>query len=366
MKNTKLSSLCFFIIMLSLVACENPGEDKATDLLPTLPDDPFSYDIGIIPTGFSNLDNTPHDNQMTDAGATLGRVLFYDTKLSVTNNVSCGSCHKQTAGFADSRAKSIGFRGEETHRNSMTILNARFKNTYFWDNSVNQLEEQVLMPVSNHVEMGLENMEFLVRKLEAAEYYPELFEKAFGTPEITETKIRKALSQFLRSVVSMNSKYDIGEETNFSNFSEEEKLGHDVFFGKAKCGDCHRNMIFAYYQNFPTANIGLDENYADNGMFGITGEEIDKGHFLVPSLRNIVQTPPYMHDGRFNTLEEVIEHYNSGIKNHPNLSWNLREQTGEPVRLNLDAVEKKALVAFLNTLTDDTFVSQEKFSDPFK
>jgi cytochrome c peroxidase len=313
----------------------------------------------------ANMQNPP----ITDAGATLGRVLFYDAKLSRNNAVSCASCHKQNLAFSDNGKGSAGFGGLVTPRNSMAITNPLFNHNLFWDSRSTSAMDLVTKPIQNHIEMGIEDMTALSAKLAEVEYYPELFKQAFGSADIHEQRIASALSQFVNSMTSVDSRFDREQVRNFSGFSTLEKMGMDLFMSKrANCTGCHAQPTFAA-ADFPggeygaptvkgTANVGLDVVYKDQGK--------EEGQFRIPSLRNIALTAPYMHDGRFETLEEVVEHYNSGIAMHRKLDRKLRNPDGTPKRLNLDALEKRALVAFLRTLTDETFVRDPKFSDPFK
>lgn len=305
---------------------------------------------------------------VTNEGATLGRVLFYDTQLSINNAVACASCHKQADAFSDKGlAGSVGFGGKTTPRNSMAICNVGFNNNLFWDSRTQSVRDLVLQPIQNHIEMGMEQPDKLVAKLSEISYYPDLFTKTYGDPQVTSDRISDAISQFLVSMVSCNSKFDVGEETNFAHFSPLEKMGHSIFFGnKAKCGQCHAGANFSAPDGFNgsyggptikgTANIGLAVNYKDNGK--------GNGHFKIPSLRNIALTAPYMHDGSLQTLEAVVEHYNSGIQAHNELDARLKPNNA-PQRLNLSNLEKQALVAFLNTLTDESITKDAKFSNPF-
>lgn len=338
---------------------------------PSLPYVDYDYESIVFPDHFDEpmlnfINSIPADNPITNKGAKLGRVLFYDTRLSKNNTISCGSCHRQENGFSDPNQYSEGFLGGFTNRNSMAILNMRFSNRFFWDNRVFGLESQVLMPIQNHIEMGMD-LNDLESKLTSIPYYKDLFNEAFGSPEITSDKIAKALAQFLQSMVSYNTKYDQGVDIGFNNFTELEKDGHELFFsGPYVCAGCHITVNF--YQNFPLNN-GLDSVYTDNGVGALSGIPAEMGLFKVPTLRNIAVTAPYMHDGRFATLEQVIEHYNSGLQQHPNLDDRLTVDGyvgGTPKKNLLTEYDKKALVAFLKTLTDYPLLTDPKFSDPFK
>ena len=379
--------LCLLAV---LAACELSNEKPSEMDAPVLPENVYNYSNVDIPPfmagDFSNggmvvdngqlinLDFAPSGNSfelanITDAGATLGRVLFYDRQLSINNAVACGSCHRQEFAFADGKKGSEGFGSKVTPRNSMGIVNVAMNNNLFWDSRIASLRQMVTKPVQNHIEMGMESMEVLSEKLAKADYYPPLFEAAFGTPQVTEGRIALALTQFLSSMITANSKFDHGQENNFAAFSELEKMGQGLFFSeRAQCSSCHSGPNFSA-PDAPggpyggsdvrgTANIGLDLVYQDNGK--------GDGQFKIPSLRNIALTAPYMHDGRFNTLEEVVEHYNSGIQAHHNLDPKFIGPDGNPRRLGLNVMEKSALVAFLKTLTDEQLVQDVRFSDPFR
>jgi cytochrome c peroxidase len=313
--------------------------------------------------------------------ATLGRVLFYDTQLSVNNSVSCGSCHIQQKAFADLGAASTGFAGGKTSRNTPGIVNAATQSSYFWDMRENNLQNMVTQPIANHLEMGLEQPEYLVEKLMNLPYYEDLFIRAFGNGHITSSKVGEALSHFVSALVSVNTKFDSERLNNFVGYSAKEEMGRQLFFQDLPCGQCHAGDNFAGWGSM-AENIGLDTHYVDPGMPGadwMTGAERN-GWFKVPSLRNIALTAPYMHDGRFSTLEEVVEFYNSGVQQHDQLSFALREgwnggnvttdfffpdMTAPAIRMNLTETQKEALVAFLHTLTDDHLINDAKYSNPF-
>jgi cytochrome c peroxidase len=390
--NHAFYSLLIFTVVLGLSSCnkaDNEPTSSSTSLnLPeahfdyvnsNLPDH-FTTDLPgqPLPTSVNGLDNTPADNPITNEGATLGRVLFYDKKLSANGTIACASCHKQNKGFSDDATLSVGFDGGLTGRHSMTLINSRFyqRGRFFWDERAGSLEEQVLMPFQDPVEMGM-TLEQVVSTVQEQDYYPELFEKAFGSTEINGDKISKALSQFIRSIVSYSSKYDEGRAmsaspgASFPNFTAEENLGKNLFFqtipnGGGACFGCHTTEAFVSANPGPQNN-GIDAlSTTDLGAGGVFSNPIFVGRFKTTSLRNIELTPPYMHDGRFETLEEVVEHYSSGIQAHPTLSPALTDENGNPVRLNFTASEKAALVAFLKTLTDPTVANEVKWSDPFE
>ncbi len=344
-----------------------------------LPGSPLNYANPTLPPHLltpliRGQDNTPGANPTTDAGATLGRVLFYDKRLSANNSVSCASCHQPEFGFTDGRKFSVGFEGGLTGRNAMGLTSARYylRGRYFWDEQAATLEDQVLQPIQNAVEMGM-TLPDLVAKLALEPFYAELFANAFGSPTVNSNRISRALAQFVRSIVSGNSKYDQGLPVNFSNFTAEENRGRSLFLGQAgnaTCAACHGS------DNFVPGNLifnnGLENPYVDKGVGEVSGLPQDEGLFKVPTLRNVELTAPYMHDGRFATLEEVVDFYNAGVVNHPNLPPSLRNPPGAPGppgaprRLNLSATDKAALVAFLKTLTDRSVIDDPKFADPFR
>jgi cytochrome c peroxidase len=335
--------------------------------VPSLPTTSFVYaDASTLPPHYTGgpvaaADNSPATNPVTNAGATLGRVLFYDRRLSANDQVACASCHLQATGFSDTARFSHGFQGGLTTRHAMSLGNARYyaRGRFFWDERAATLEDQALLPIQNSIEMGM-TLENLVTKLKVTSYYPALFQAAFGTTDITSDRIGRALAQFVRSMSTYQSKYDRAVAANsFNSFTPEEQLGLTLFapqggVGPGSCGRCHGTQA-TISDNLH--NNGLDVVSADTGA--------GRGQFKAPSLRNVGLRSHFMHDGRFTTLRQVVEHYNSGVNAGPDLDQRLRGQGGTPVRLNLTTAEIDALVAFLNTLTDQTFASDPKFSSPF-
>lgn len=391
MKFSTLLSYVFWGLILFVIGCDDEPiieniEEK--DKL-NLPDTLFNYANVELPQHFydrnivglfaippTDNDNTPPDNPITDAGATLGRVLFYDKNLSENGTVSCASCHLQSLGFGDDKAKSIGFEGGETPRHSMALANNRFyvRKHYFSDERAETLEDLVLEPFQDPIEMGM-TLEELILRIEQKAYYTDLFENAFGDSEVTLERIQKSVAQFVRSMVSFKSKYDKGRSKvdnpfqPFPNFTEEENLGKAIFLSPnsvgvdaASCAVCHATETFS----IPVpSNNGLDSVFSDLGTYNTFPFIHFTAAFKAPSLRNIAVRPPYMHDGRFSSLEEVVEHYNSQIVAHVSVPNNLKENDGSPRRMNYTDEQKAALVAFLKTLTDHDFLNDEKFSDPF-
>jgi cytochrome c peroxidase len=358
-----------FVVLSASALALASGEGERTRAL-RLPEVTDLYANPDLPGHFlqpaaQRFDNAPADNPVTNYGATLGRVLFYDTRLSANNTVSCGSCHVQAHAFADPNRFSRGFEGGLTDRHAMNLVNLRFhvKGRFFWDERGGNLESMVLLPVENRLEMGLD-LERLPGILSQDPRYAELFGRAFGDAEVTNERIARALAQFLRSMVSYQSKYDEGRAQanraadDFVNFTVQENRGKALFL--RNCSLCHLPDQEAHFVMTEPVNTGLDDDTAhtDGGVGDITLNPRDVGHFKSPSLRNVEVAGPYMHDGRFATLEAVIDHYSSGGKKHPN-----RDVRIQP--LNFTASEKAALIAFLQTLTDRKFLEDPKFSDPF-
>lgn len=297
-------------------------------------------------------DNSPIGNPVTDAGATLGRVLFYDQQLSANNHISCASCHVQAFGFADTARLSHGFAGGLTKRHSMALANARLyaNGRFFWDERAGTLETQVLMPVQDLVEMGM-TLPALETKLSAVSYYAPLFAAAFGSTEITSDRISRALAQFVRSLISSQSRFDT---VAAGALTAQEREGLRLFNGQGGCSRCHVGAALA---GDGAHNTGLDAAVTDSGA--------GRGRFKVPSLRNVAVRAPYMHDGRFTTLAQVVDHYNGGVKDNPSLDQRLRGRGASPRGLGLSASQKDAIVAYMQSLTDTTFLNAVKFSDPF-
>jgi cytochrome c peroxidase len=388
MKNYIRFAIAILTTVLLLNACNKDAQINSEDILvtedvltkgfPNLPSTPFNYANIQLPNYLSGPNivgqlNTPANNVITDHGATLGRVLFYDVRLSKNNVKSCSSCHLQANSFSDPDQFSTGFDGGLTDRNSMSLLNAAYypNGHFFWDERAVSAEVQASGPITNAVEMGMTMPEVVV-KLQQAGFYQSLFQKAYGSEVIDSAGIVKAIAQFVRSMVSYRTKYDEGRaafppnqnpgQVNFANFTAQENQGKQLFFGQAGCAACHGTETFTS----PGArNNGLDLVYADNGVGAVTGNPQQNGLFKSPSLRGIEPSAPYMHDGRFATLEAVVEHYSTGIKAHPNLSPQLRLPNGMPRNLNLTTQQKAALVAFLKRLNDTGIATDAKFANPF-
>lgn len=337
-----------------------------------------NYSAPTLPRYFdetvTTLDNSPASNALDDRVATLGRVLFYDLRLSTNDRASCASCHRQALGFTDSMRFSNGISGAATtDAHAMRLGNLRYwqPGSTFWDRRAASVEAQASQPLHSLVEMGwggaAGDFDDLIRKMSATSYYPDLFAWAFGSSTITETRIQQAFAQFLRAMVSSSSRWDTGYAQVFSptarnraldvdlpNFTRQENRGRQLFMtavaqGGAGCSACHLPPTFA-----------LAANARSNGL--------DAGEtrlFKAPSLRSVGLTGPYMHDGRFATLAEVVDFYDHGIQPGAALDARLR-QGRRAQRLNLSEADRAALVAFLMTLTDPALTTDARFSDPFR
>lgn len=314
--------------------------------------------------GFKKPDHFPAPqyhfatNQVTKEGFELGRKLFYDARLSRNNTISCGTCHIQSAAFTHhGHDVSHGIDDRLGTRNSPAIMNLAWGKTFFWDGGVFDLDLQPIAPITNPVEMD-EKLANVISKLEQSTEYPQLFARAFGSPEINTDRLMKALSQFMVMLVSSDSKYDKVIRGEGAVFTPEESEGYELF--KTNCGGCHKEPLFTD-ESFRNNGIG-EGPYNDEGRYQITLNENDKFRFKVPSLRNLKYTAPYMHDGRFITLNGVMEHYAGRVQNSSTLDP-LLTRNGEP-GLKLSKEEQQKIIAFLNTLNDENFVKDKRFSAP--
>lgn len=324
-----------------------------------------------IPSHFPDM-KIPADNPMTVEGVALGRKLFYEKKLSGDNTMSCAACHAPENSFSDPNQFSVGIDGIPGNRNSMALINLGWQDFFFWDGRSKTLEEQILEPVENPIEMH-QSWINAVAKLNGDMNYRNLFFKAFGEEGINSTKVSKAIAQFLRTMISGSSKFDVmykyensltlspSEQAILVAITVEEWGGYDLFksLNGADCFHCHNGPLM---QVKKFSNNGLDALFSDLGRGIITGNSNDNGKFKVPSLRNVALTAPYMHDGRFATLDQVIEHYSSGIQMSSTIDPLIEFASQGGVQL--DAQEKDLLKKFLNTLTDYSFISNPEFQDP--
>jgi cytochrome c peroxidase len=351
----------FILIILALISCrkEKVGFN------------PTPYNL-IKPSHFPNM-VIPADNPLTKEGVELGRFLFYEKKLSGDNTMSCASCHMPQNGFSDPNKYSIGIEGIEGTRQSMALVNLGWENFFFWDGRASTLEKQILEPVPNPIEMH-QSWKDAVAKLNADVKYRNRFFRAFNEEGIDSTKVAKAIAQFLRTMVSGESKYDVmykyensmalnaSEQSILGTIDPEEWAGYDLFksLNGADCFHCHNGPLM---QVKKFSNNGLMPNSInDLGRAHVTNNPEDNYKFKVPTLRNIAFTAPYMHDGRFATLDEVIEHYSSGIHMSPTIDPLI--EFGSQGGVQLDAQEKYLLKKFLLTLTDNNFINNPNFKDP--
>jgi cytochrome c peroxidase len=356
---------------LGLGGCQKEKEEAIDPVLPA----PTPYAL-VVPAGFPTP-VIPADNPLTNEGVALGRMLFYETKLSSNNTMSCGSCHQQNKAFTDGLAKAVGVDGITNPRGTMSLANVMWSNTLTWDGAFSTLEAQAHKPIENPIEMH-QSLATGVAKLQTTTTYPPLFEAAFGTKTITSDLMLKALTQFERTLISGNSRYDKFRITQ-QGLSADELAGFELYkthitprqVRGAECFHCHSQPLTS--SNFAAQffNNGLDMTFADAGRGIVTRLPTDNGKFVAPTLRNITLTAPYMHDGRFTTLEQVLDHYSDHVQMaSPGLDLNLIQGINDPIfnpgRMGLTATEKRQVIAFLKTLTDSTFITDKRFSDPFK
>jgi cytochrome c peroxidase len=347
------------------MACKpDKTDDPQDDTSATTP-----YNL-VIPPFFPPMD-IPANNPLTVEGVTLGRHLFWEKKLSGNNTQSCGSCHLPEYGFSDPNRFSVGITGEMGNRQAMPLINLGWAPTFFWDGRSLSLEQQVIEPVINPIEMN-ESWDNALQELRNDPKYPPMFKAAFGSTEITQDRAAKAMASFLRTMISADSKLDKQRRGEY-NFTAQEESGFNVFlleggdpdevmggaFG-ADCFHCHSFGGLLLTDNL-FHNNGLDSIFTDPGRAGVTNNPLDSGKFKTPTLRNIELTGPYMHDGRFTTLEEVIEHYDSG--GHPSTTIDsfMKYTSGG---LQLSDQSKANLLAFLKCLTDTSFIHNPAFQDP--
>ncbi|WP_316808720.1 cytochrome-c peroxidase [Pedobacter agri] len=333
-----------FLSIALMYACSK----EETELKPEETNITFS-----IPANFPAPAYNFEENKLTNAGFALGKKLFYDARLSADKSVSCGSCHQQFAAFANLDHKvSHGVDNCQGKRNAPPLFNLAWQKAFFWDGGVKNLETSPLNAFTDACEMRTD-LETVVALLKSTAPYPELFKSAFGSTEINSQKILKSITQFMGVLVSGNSKYDqVIRKENGVSFTATELAGYKLF--KDKCSSCHTEPFFT---DFTYRSNGLDLVSVDEGRSHITGVGTDFGTFRVPTLRNIEYTGPYMHDGRFYSLDEVLEHYNSGVKASANLDPQLKNE------IPLSPIEKEQIKSFLKTLTDNEFIKNKLFSE---
>jgi cytochrome c peroxidase len=361
MNNQLITFTLAIYILLGLIACaddivESPVSFDAT---------PYVFSYGNLPTP-----EIPSDNKLTEQGVKLGRMLFYEKLLSKDNSQSCASCHQQKDGFSDLNRFSKGVEGKFGNRQAMPIFNLAWHyNGFFWDGRAQKLRDQALMPIQDPLEMN-ETITNVISKLNNEKKYKDQFKRAFVNATIDETNISLALEQFMHSIVSYDSKYDkylAGKE----KLTEAEERGRLLFFtefdvtGKVKGAECFHCHAGPNFSNDEYMNNGLDNdaNFTDLGRARVTKLKEDNAKFLTPSLRNIALTAPYMHDGRFKTLEEVIEHYDLHVKNSTTVDF-LMQYNLQPGGLKLTSENKSDLIAFLKALTDPSLANNTAYAKP--
>ena len=358
----------YFISLALLFSCCEDNPDITSEELLKITFNPVNYEV-LVPEHFPPIPDI-EDNPMTVDGVNLGKHLFYDPILSKDSTMSCATCHLQVGSFTDNVPTSPGVEGMNGKRSSMSIINVAYMNRgLFWDGRAETLEDQALLPVEDPLELNAvwEDIEADLRDHQS---YPAMFRKAFGIShenQITRDLAVKAISQFERTVISTgNSKFDQVQRGE-AFFTDEELSGFEMFFDSAadqpdaECGHCHNVPFFftnEYFNNGIDSAATLDD-FEDKGRGEITGNAIDNGKFRAPGLRNIEFSAPYMHDGRFETLEEVLAHYNSGGHPSPNKDILIRD-------LNLKNNQVQDIIAFLKTLSDTTLLNDPKFSSPFE
>ncbi len=311
----------------------------------------------VVPNNFPAVVYQFEGNKLTQNGFDLGKKLFYEARLSADKSISCGSCHQQFAAFANlDHAVSHGVNNCLGKRNAPVLFNLAWQKDFFWDGGVKNLEIVPLNAITDACEMKSDLIS-VVNFLNTTSPYPQLFKNAFGTSTVNSQNLLKALAQFTATMVSANSKYDkvMRNPKNFA-FTNDEQQGYILF--KENCAICHKEPLFT---NLTYKNIGLDLNSADEGRKDITELETDKGKFRVPTLRNIALSSPYMHDGRFNSLDEVLTHYSSNVKRSQNLDPVFIKNT--EIGISLSNFQKQQLISFLKTLTDNEFIKNEIFSE---
>jgi cytochrome c peroxidase len=315
----------------------------------------------VLPASLPKYSEPPH-NPTTVEGAYLGKKLFYDTSLSVDNTIACVSCHKQEFAFGDSSAFSKGVRGQLGKRNTLPLFNLAWQQELFWDSRVASLEELVFHPIIAKDEMDMDTA-LLCQKLAHNPIYPQLFAAAFGSNKISNKRVAKAIAQYIRTLTSYNTKLDTLYEYLNTHYKDIQRndVGKIVAYSPKVssvlilCEKCHNGESYGGIQH---KNNGLDQLYTDKGNSLYNSER--KILFKVPSLRNLQLTAPYMHDGRFRTIDEVLEHYNSGIQASPDLSEELKDSVGNPIRLHLSEEDQKQIREFITIYTHDPVFANKK------
>ncbi len=354
-----MKTLFNIFIIIVFISCSNEDDDNVNNYVPT----PISINIPPLFEQKILPPNIPFSNPQTQEGVDLGKKLFFDKKLSSDNSQSCATCHSPNNSFSSKTQFSEGVDGVLGNRNAMPLINLVFNYDDFfaWDGSEFTLENQALEPVENPIEMH-NSWAKVVDDLQNTSVYPNLFNQAFGTSIVTKELITKAIAQFERTLISGNSKFDrylLGQDV----LSDQEQRGFNVFMDEAKgdCFHCHGSNNNPLWTDNKFHNNGLDAVFSDLGLGGVTGDPSDNGKFKTPTLRNLIYTAPYMHDGRFQTLDQVINHYSEGLKNSPTIDPLMKKVSLGGV--GLSEIDKLALKAFLLTLIDQEFIDNPSFRE---
>lgn len=347
MKKTKL----LLIVMVLIFSCSETSD--------VVKYEPATMEVE-MPSNFPDIVYNLDNNQVTKAGFELGKDLFYEGKLSLNNSIPCAFCHEQAFAFTHhGHNLSHGVNGGIGFRNAQPIQNMAFQTSFMWDGAASHLDLQPIIPLTSELEMG-ETTSNVISKLEADPYYQDQFTRAFENGEVNTENMLKALSQFMIMMVSSNSKYDkyVRNEDNVV-FTQLESDGLSTF--QIKCATCHATDLFSD-QSFRNNGLPINPQLNDTGRFGVLEDANDMYKFKVPSLRNVEVTYPYMHDGRFSTLEVVLDFYDSGVVDNGNVDEQLLREDGT-YGISLSDYEKESLIAFLKTLTDNEFLEDERFSE---
>lgn len=331
------------VVFLTLISCHQDSEiheEVNTEITLKYPKD------------FPSFNANFYENKPTKYGVLLGKKLFKDKRLSVNNSISCASCHIQSKAFADNNKGAIGVFGRNGLRNVPPLQNLAFKKFYMWDGNHTSLENQVLVPIITPEEMG-SNILQVIDKIKIDTSYKDLFKKVFGDEKITGDRIYKSIEQFEYTLISANSKYD-KVKNGTATFTEEEEKGYKIF--KGKCISCHSSEIFT---DETFRNIGFPTNHLDEGRARVTADKSDFMAFKVPSLRNVEYTAPYGSLGQFPTLKSVLDYFDNGVIISDNLDPIFKKNNG---KIPLTETEKHNLIAFLETLSDESFVNDKRFS----
>lgn len=340
-------------LFLMLVGCSK--DEKKEEYVEIPENNPLDF---VIPTNFPDPSYDFSLNPPTEKGFALGKELFYEGRLSSTGVISCGFCHIQDFAFTHhEHIVSHGVNGALGTRNAPSLANMAFLKDFMWDGSVEHLDLQPVVPITAEVEMN-ESINNVLRKLKEDPKYVKMFAEAFENDTISAKNMLSALSQFVTMMVSANTKYDRVVRGEGDFFTTEEEQGKKLF--EQKCATCHAGVLFTD-QSYRNNGLSIDPKYNDIGRMNVTGLETDKYKFRVPGLRNVAITFPYMHDGRFRTLLEVLDHYDSGMVFTQNLDPIFQE--GQTLGIPLTEEEKIKIIAFLETLTDDDFIFDERFSE---